>query len=171
MASPISVGVMMQRDEPEQRPRKQVDTRAVNRLRKAENENSEEHEREPRRAKITYTTIHHDLETRVTDERVLRVLSTLKGALPRMEWLVFIALNFGTVEDDRGVLRFHVACQEIKQRLPSIDEIARYYHLSYSTVQNYDSRARRLYIEVDENTAVLPGKQLEERRNINCQDA
>jgi hypothetical protein len=147
------------------RARRHIDTRAVTRLTKADNENLEEHDREGG-GKIAYTTIHHDCVTRLEDERVLRILGAMRGKLAHTVWLVFLALYFGTVEDERGILRFHPATQEYKERLPTLDEVARHYRLTVRTVQEYDRRARAMYELIEPAVDLLPGERLEIRRKL-----
>lgn len=110
-----------------------------------QNENIEEHEREPRRAKITETDPHHHLVKRADAHMDMRVLGATKRDLPHQVWLVFLAMEFGMVEDARGVLRWHRGKQEPVERDLSFEEVAAHYGLGVPTVREYDRRARRVY--------------------------
>jgi hypothetical protein len=117
----------------------------LHRARGVENDNLEEHEREPRGGKITHTEMHHHAVTRVDAHFDVQVLAATKRDLPKMEYLCFIGMEFGMVEDERGILRWHPGKREPIERDLSFAEVARHYRLSDDTVQQYDKRARRVY--------------------------
>lgn len=114
-------------------------------VREIQNENVEEHEREPKRAKITQTDPHRHLVKRADTHMDVRVLAATKRDLPRQQWLVFVAMEFGWVEDARGILRAHPGKREPVERNLSFEEVAIYYGLSAETVKQYDKLARRTF--------------------------
>jgi hypothetical protein len=54
-------------------------------------------------------------------------------------------MEFGWVQDERGILRAHPGKRETKDRDLSFEEVAAYYGLSRGTVEEYDRTARRVY--------------------------
>ena len=121
--------------------------RDVKKLREIQNENIEEHQREPRYAKITQSEPHHDLEKRVDKYESVQALARTKKALPPRKWLVFVAVEFGMVEDARGILRVHRALlkPDEDERDLTFEEVAQFYKLAPETVKEYDRDARREY--------------------------
>jgi hypothetical protein len=114
-------------------------------VREIQNENVEEHEREPRRAKITETDPHHHTIRRADAYMDIRVLAATKRDLPEMHWLVFLAMEFGFVRDARGILRIHTGKREPVERDLTFEEVAAHYGLSRGTVERYDRTARRVF--------------------------
>ena len=119
--------------------------RDVKKYREIQNDNSEEHQREPGHAKIVRVEPHHDLVKRTDTWWAIKALGRTKRDLPRKQWLCFIAMEFGWVEDARGILRAHKGKQEAKERDLSFEEVAEHYGLNRSTVEEYDRTARRVY--------------------------
>lgn len=121
--------------------------RAVKALREIQNENIEEHAREPRRAKITETEPHHHLEKREDKHDALRALAVTQKRIPPKKWLVFVAMEFGMVEDAKGILRIHRALlhADDEERDLSFEEVAVHYGIAVETVKEYDRDARREY--------------------------
>jgi hypothetical protein len=135
-------------DEPQSGRRRS--NRSLDRLHKlhdAQNDYLEEHEREPKRAKITESTVHHDEVTRLDARFDWEALSQTKEKLPKKEYLVFVAMEFGMVEDAKGILRWHPGKREPVNRDLSFAEVARHYGLAESTVQEYDRGARKIYAD------------------------
>jgi hypothetical protein len=124
--------------------------RSLTRLHKmhdAQNDYLEEHEREPRRARITESTVHHDEVTRLDARFDWEALGKTKEKLPRREYLCFIAMEFGLVEDAKSILRWHPGKRELIERDLSFAEVAKHYGLAESTVQEYDRGARKVYAD------------------------
>lgn len=122
--------------------------RDVKCLRDIQNEHIEEHEREPKRAKVTESEPHHDLEKREEKHWSLVALALTKKRLPPKKWQCFLAVEFGMVEDAKGILRVHralLARPEEDERALTFDEVAQWYSVSADTVKQYDGEARRAY--------------------------
>jgi hypothetical protein len=132
--------------------------RDVRKLREIQNENVEEHEREPRRAKITETEPHHHLESRAEKYDSHRALALTKKRLPVKKWLAFVGMEFGMVEDGKGILRVHrvLLRADAEDRDLSFEEVAAHYSLAVETVKEYDRDARREYQRACEDVAEQP---------------
>jgi hypothetical protein len=68
-----------------------------------------------------------------------------KRDLNEKQWLCFLGMEFGWVQDERGILRAHPGKRETKDRDLSFEEVAAHYGLSRGTVEEYDRTARRVY--------------------------
>jgi hypothetical protein len=132
--------------------------RDVRRVREIQNENIEEHAREPRRAKITETEPHHHLESREDKHGSVRALALTKKRLPVKKWLAFVGMEFGMVEDAKGILRVHRALlrADAEDRDLSFEEVAAHYGLAVETVKEYDRDARREYRKAHEEVETHP---------------
>jgi hypothetical protein len=127
--------------------------REVKRCREIQNDNIARTERDPGSAKITTVQPHHHLVIRADTWWAIKALGRTKRDLTNergdvgKEWLVFVAMEFGWVQDQYGILRSHKGKQEPKERDLSFEEVAAWYGLSRTTVEQYDRTARRLYRE------------------------
>jgi hypothetical protein len=138
-----------------------VDANMVRRLMAITNERVEQHEYEQEdHRKVTISDVHRNLMDRVDDRREVHLLAATKRALPRQTWRVFVALELGWVEDERGIFRPHPATQEPKKRYPTVEEVAAYYHLSDETVERYGQQGRKTYNEMREQVADLEDWEL-----------
>jgi hypothetical protein len=132
--------------------------RDVRKVREIQNENIEEHAREPRRAKITETEPHHHLESRAEKYDSQRALALTKKRLAVKKWLAFVGMEFGMVEDEKGILRAHRALlrADAEERDLSFEEVATHYRLAVETVKDYDREARREYQKAYEEVMDAP---------------
>jgi hypothetical protein len=128
-----------------QRHRPRIGIGSVQRYLAVDNDNLEQHEREPGGGKITVSAVHQHLVQRVDNADAIRVLDATRHRLTKMQWLVFVAAIFGYVADQHGILRAH-PCR-IAGRLPTDREIGAHYDRSERTVADYDSMARRVFFE------------------------
>ena len=127
-----------------QRRRPRIGIGSVQRYLAVDNDNLEHHER-ALGGKITVSAVHRHLVQRVDTADAIRVLDATRHRLTKMQWLVFVAANFGYVADKRGMLRAH-PCR-IAGRLPTDREIGAHYDRSERTVADYDGIARRIFFE------------------------
>lgn len=116
-----------------------------------ENDNLEEHQRDG--SKITHSTVHRDAAARLDARFDIQALGATKRRVATGEWLAFIAMEFGMVEDARGILRWHPAKREPVERDLTFAEVGRQYNLTERTVQEYDRRVRKVYGEELANVA------------------
>ncbi len=117
----------------------------IHKARGVQDEHLEKHELEPGGGKIVRSEVHPHLVTRADAHFDLQCLAATKRDLPRMEYLCFCAMEFGMVEDDRGILRWHPGKREPVERDLTFAEVGKHYNLSEDTVQQYDRRARKVY--------------------------
>jgi hypothetical protein len=139
-----SVGMATSDDETHQRRRPSSLTK-IKRYREVQNDNIEQHEREPGKGKITQSHIHAHAVRRVDSWIDMRVLGATKRDLPTKEWLCFCAMEFGMVEDKNGILRMHKGKLEPVERDLTFDEVAAHYGLTRDTVERYDQHARKVF--------------------------
>jgi hypothetical protein len=125
----------------------------VKKYREIQNDHLARTEREPESAKITRVLPHPHLVRRTDTWWAIKALGRTKRDLTNergevgKEWLVFVAMEFGWVQDQYGILRAHKGRQETKDRDLSFEEVAAHYGLGRSTVEQYDRTARRIYRE------------------------
>jgi hypothetical protein len=117
----------------------------VKKYREIQNDNIARTEREPESAKITKVHPHHDLVRRADTWWAIKALGRTKRDLNEKQWLCFLGMEFGWVQDERGILRAHPGKRETKDRDLSFEEVAAYYGLTRYTVEQYDRAARRIY--------------------------
>jgi len=129
------------------RRRRQPSLKRIHNALDRDNHNLEEHEREGDDEKITYTTVHHDAATRLDARFDFQALGATKARVSPSEWRAFLGMEFGMVEDARGILRFHPAKRETVERDLTFAEVGKHYNFSESTVREYDRRARKVYGE------------------------
>lgn len=121
--------------------------RDVKKYREIQNDNLAKTEREPESAKIIAVHPHHDLIKRTDTWWAIKALGRTKQDLNEKQWLCFLGMEFGWVQDQYGILRAHKGKQELKERDLSFEEVADYYGLTRYTVEQYDRAARRKYRE------------------------
>jgi hypothetical protein len=143
----ICVGRMSMAGDEETHQRRQSPSGLgdVKKYREVQNDNIARTEREPASAKIIQVHPHHHLVRRADTWWAIKALGRTKRDLNAKQWLVFLGMEFGWVEDEKGVLRAHPGKRELKDRDLSFEEVAAYYGLNRSTVQEYDRTARRIY--------------------------
>lgn len=135
----------------EQHPKRQRPSSSglkdVKKYREIQNDNIARTEREPASAKIIQVHPHHHLIRRIDTWWAIKALGRTKRDLNAKQWLCFVAMEFGWVEDEYGILRAHSGKREAKDRDLSFEEVGAHYSLNRSTVEEYDRTARRIYRE------------------------
>jgi hypothetical protein len=103
--------------------------------------------------KVMISDVHRHCLDRVDNAHVLATLAAAQARLPRMVWLVYLAMEFGLVtknKDGSGILVFAQP-----PRFLTDEEVAKYYGKAPRTMRDYYEDARR--VVRDETTSGAVG--------------